>query len=71
MTANLEERQFFRIKTPCSHAEIMLYLSLFAAAESFAVLFISGAHQRKAAAVRGMYVHHRALQEPPADALVV
>ena len=42
MTANLEEKQFFRIRQPCSHAEVMLYLSTFAAAESFVVLIASG-----------------------------
>ncbi|KAG2435320.1 hypothetical protein HXX76_007395 [Chlamydomonas incerta] len=42
LTANLEERQFFRIRTPASHAEVMTYLSLFAAAESFVVLCVSG-----------------------------
>eukprot|EP00798_Chlamydomonas_sp_ICE-L_P005542 gene5542-4178_t len=42
MTANLEEKKFFRIKTPCSHSEVMLYLSLFAAAESFFVILASG-----------------------------
>jgi adenosine 3'-phospho 5'-phosphosulfate transporter B3 len=42
LTANLEEKQFFRIKQPCSHAEVMLYLSTFAAAESFFVLVASG-----------------------------
>ena len=42
LTANLEEKQFFRIRQPCSHAEVMLYLSTFAAAESFFVLVASG-----------------------------
>jgi adenosine 3'-phospho 5'-phosphosulfate transporter B3 len=42
LTANLEERQFFRIKQPCNHAEVMLYLSTFAMAESFIVLVGSG-----------------------------
>ncbi|GAX81280.1 hypothetical protein CEUSTIGMA_g8712.t1 [Chlamydomonas eustigma] len=42
LTANLEERQFFRIPQPCSHAEVMLFLSTFAAAESFVVLVVSG-----------------------------
>jgi adenosine 3'-phospho 5'-phosphosulfate transporter B3 len=42
LTANLEERQFFRIPQPCSHSEVMLYLSTFAAAESFVVLVVSG-----------------------------
>eukprot|EP00798_Chlamydomonas_sp_ICE-L_P002985 gene2985-12993_t len=42
MTANLEEKKFFRIETPCSHSEVMLYLSLFAAAESFCVIVASG-----------------------------
>lgn len=42
MTANLEERQFFRIKTPATHAEVMTYLSAFAAVESFIVILVSG-----------------------------
>ena len=42
LTANLEERQFFRIKQPCTHAEVMLYLSTFAMAESFIILVGSG-----------------------------
>ncbi|GIM06920.1 hypothetical protein Vretimale_11162 [Volvox reticuliferus] len=42
LTANLEERQFFRIKTPASHAEVMTYLSMFAALESFVVLCATG-----------------------------
>ncbi len=42
MTANLEERQFFRIKVPCTHAEVMLYLSSFAAIESFAIVYTTG-----------------------------
>ncbi|GLI59764.1 hypothetical protein VaNZ11_001725 [Volvox africanus] len=42
LTANLEERQFFRIKTPASHAEVMTYLSMFAALESFMVLCVTG-----------------------------
>ncbi len=42
LTANLEERQFFRIRTPASHAEVMTYLSLFAAAESFLMLCVTG-----------------------------
>mmetsp|Transcript_18642 Transcript_18642/g.40045 ORF Transcript_18642/g.40045 Transcript_18642/m.40045 type:complete len:358 (+) Transcript_18642:176-1249(+) len=42
MTANLEEKQFFRIRVPCSHAEVMLYLSTFAAFESFVVLYFTG-----------------------------
>ena len=42
LTANLEEKQFFRIRQPCTHAEVMLYLSTFAAAESFVVLVASG-----------------------------
>ncbi|KAG2483303.1 hypothetical protein HYH03_017806 [Edaphochlamys debaryana] len=42
LTANLEERQFFRIRTPATHAEVMVYLSTFAAAEAFVVLCGSG-----------------------------
>ncbi|KAL6762152.1 UAA transporter [Haematococcus lacustris] len=42
MTANLEEKQFFRIKSPCTHAEVMLYLSCFAALESFGVIYMTG-----------------------------
>ncbi|GFR49477.1 hypothetical protein Agub_g11416, partial [Astrephomene gubernaculifera] len=42
LTANLEERQFFRIRTPASHAEVMTFLSLFAAVEAFAVLCATG-----------------------------
>lgn len=50
MTANLEERQFFRIKTPATHAEVMTYLSAFAALESFIVLCVSGAGAGRALA---------------------
>lgn len=42
MTANLEERWFFRIRTPASHSEVMLYLSCFAAVYSGVVLVASG-----------------------------
>mmetsp|Transcript_11692 Transcript_11692/g.20760 ORF Transcript_11692/g.20760 Transcript_11692/m.20760 type:complete len:361 (+) Transcript_11692:119-1201(+) len=41
LTANLEERLFFRIKAPCSHSEVMMYLSAFAAVESFAVIYMT------------------------------
>ena len=53
LTANLEEKQFFRIKQPCSHAEVMLYLSTFAAAESFFVLVASGGDLEE---ITGFYV---------------
>lgn len=46
LTANLEEKQFFRIRTPATHAEVMTYLSLFAAAESFVVVCASGGGRR-------------------------
>lgn len=31
---------------PCRHAEVMTYLSIFAAAESFAVIYITGVRSR-------------------------
>jgi adenosine 3'-phospho 5'-phosphosulfate transporter B3 len=42
LTANLEEKWFFRIKLPCQHSEVMAYLSTFAAAGAGVVLVVSG-----------------------------
>lgn len=41
LTANLEERCFFRVRLPCSHAEVMTYLSACAAAQCLAVLLLT------------------------------
>jgi adenosine 3'-phospho 5'-phosphosulfate transporter B3 len=42
LTANLEERWFFRSKVPCQHSEVMTYLSSFAAVGAASVLLASG-----------------------------
>mmetsp|Transcript_13082 Transcript_13082/g.45759 ORF Transcript_13082/g.45759 Transcript_13082/m.45759 type:complete len:358 (-) Transcript_13082:40-1113(-) len=41
LTANFEEKRFFRTRN-CSHAEVMLYLSLFGAGWSLVLLLMSG-----------------------------
>lgn len=42
LTSNVEERHFFRIASPCSHGEVMMYMSSFAAAEVSLIMLATG-----------------------------